>query len=120
MLDRLSQILHRWTALSVMGGPTDRDLAELGLTRDQAERLTHLPRAVPERMAAMAAIFGLTPAQLEANRADWIELAENCAECRHKGECRSTLAKGAAAQPAETGFCPNAPHYADLAIGLAH
>jgi hypothetical protein len=119
MLDRLSQILHRWTALSVIGGPTDRDLAELGLTRDQADRLAHLPRTVPERMTAMAAIFGLTPAQLEANRADWIEIAENCAECRHKGECRETLAKGAAAQPAETGFCPNAPHYADLAMGLA-
>jgi hypothetical protein len=119
MPDHISRILHRWTDLSVTGGPTDRDLAEPGLTRGQADRLAHLPRMVPARMQAMAAIFGLTPAQLEANRADWIEIAETCAECRHKGECRSTLARGAAVQPAETGFCPNAPHYADLATGMA-
>lgn len=118
MLDRLSHILHRWTALSITGGPTDRDLSELGLSRDQADRLAHLPRTVPERMSAMAAIFGLTPADLEANRADWIEVAENCAECRHKGACKTTLAKGPAATREETGFCPNAAHYADLALTL--
>lgn len=114
MLGQLSHILHRWAALSVTGGPSDRDLAELGLSREQAHRLAHLPRTVPERMTAMAAIFGLSKADLEANRNDWIALAETCADCRHRGECRSTLAMGAAATPADTGFCPNAGHYAEL------
>lgn len=118
MLDRLSHILRRWTALSVTGGPTDRDLAELGLTRDQADRLARLPRTVPERMTAMAAIFGLTPEDLERNRAGWIEIAETCAECRHKGECRDMLAKGEAATRDDTGFCPNAAHYAGLSAFL--
>jgi hypothetical protein len=118
MLDHLSHILHRWTALSVTGGPTDRDLADLGLTRDQADRLAHLPRAVPERMAAMAAIFGLSQAELEASRDDWLAFAETCADCRHKGACRSTLAKGPAALRTETDFCPNAAQYASLSAAL--
>jgi hypothetical protein len=118
MLDHLSRILHRWTALSVTGGPTDRDLADLGLTRDQADRLANLPRAVPERMAAMAAIFGLSQAELEASCDDWLSLAEACADCRHKGECRRTLDRGPAASRTETDFCPNAAHYAGLSAAL--
>lgn len=118
MLDHLSHILHRWTALSVTGGPTENDLADLGLTREQADRLAQLPRTVPERMTAMAAIFGIPQAVLESQVDGWLGVAEKCADCRHKGECRTTLAKGPEATREETGYCPNAGHYADLSAAL--
>lgn len=117
MLDTLRRVLTRWEALSVAGGPTDRDLAELGLSRDQAARLAALPAAVPARMRGVAAIFGLTPEDIEANRADWIELAEVCAGCSATRPCRAMLEGPAGATPAEAAaFCPNALHYAFLAL----
>lgn len=118
MLDRLSHILHRWAALSITGGPSEKDLADLGLTREQADRLAQLPRTVPERMTAMAAIFGIPQAVLESHVDDWLGLAETCAACRHKRECRATLAKGPEARREETGYCPNAGHYAGLSAAL--
>jgi hypothetical protein len=117
MLDTLRRVLARWEALSVAGGPTDRDLAELGLSRDQADRLAALPPGVPARMRGIAAIFGLPPAAIEANRADWIELAEICSGCGEGRACGAALAEPDRATPTEVAaFCPNARHYSFLAL----
>ncbi len=55
-------------------------------------------------MTAMAAIFGIPQAVLESHVDGWLGVAEKCADCRHKGECRATLAKGPEATGEETGY----------------
>ena len=81
----------------------------------QLAEFISIPAAVPDRIARMAAIFGVTEAALQANRADYLELLGTCHHCAASAACALSLHHGDIRSPAEAGFCPNAKLYADRA-----
>ncbi len=112
MFERLKRLWARSGEADALAALSDRDLADLGLGRDQALNLMRLPDDVPGRVAAMGAIFGLSEAELTRDRGQWEDLLHTCAACRATGPCRRFLDRGAAADPAEADFCPNAAAFA--------
>ena len=115
MLSRLRALLDRWHQLNSLEALSDRDLDDLGMTRAQVQAFITMPADVPDRVARMAAIFGVPDADLKANHADYLELLGTCAHCADRAACALVLQKGDIARPADAGFCPNAPVYADRA-----
>lgn len=94
----------------------DRDLTDIGITREALEYLVEVEPAVYGRMSRMAALHGLTPADLQQDRADLTHLVQTCDHCRSKGRCESTLAR-VGVQAEDTGFCPNHHAYEGMARG---
>jgi hypothetical protein len=120
MFARFHRLLDRWRDLAWLEALDDRDLADLGVTRDQAMHLARLPADVPERMQAMAAIFGVDASTLQHDRATLTEISETCAGCRETAACRRTLDRArvldGSIAPHQCGFCPNAGTFRDLAV----
>ncbi|MBD1204897.1 MAG: DUF1127 domain-containing protein [Rhodobacteraceae bacterium] len=108
MLARIRALIDRWQQLKTLDALTDRDLADLGMTRGQVEAFIRMPPDVPDRVARMASIFGITDSDLKANHAAYLELLGTCAQCRDRGACSLVLARGDVARPSEAAFCPNA------------
>lgn len=115
MLTRLRALIDRWHQLKTVEALTDRDLDDLGMTRAQIQAFVTMPADVPDRVARMAAIFGIPEADLKANYADYLELLGTCGHCPDRAACSLLLHKGDIARPADATFCPNAPIYADRA-----
>ena len=119
MLTRLRALLDRYAQLKTVEALSDRDLDDLGMTRAQVEAFVTMPADVPDRVARMAAIFGIPVAELKANHADYLELLGTCAHCADRAACALVLHKGDLAQPAEAAFCPNAPLYRERSHAAA-
>lgn len=119
MFERIRQIFERWHALGEIAHLDDRELQDLGVTRDQAVLLASMPADVPERLRAMAAIFGLPEADLQRDHATWLELTETCAVCGARPACQRMLEREhvfeGSVQPGDVGFCPNAANYRAMA-----
>ncbi|WP_434613740.1 DUF1127 domain-containing protein [Tabrizicola sp. M-4] len=115
MLTRLRALLDRWHQLKAVEALTDRDLDDLGMTRAQVMAFATMPADVPDRVARMAAIFGIPEADLKANYADYLELLGTCAHCTDRAACSLMLRKGDIARPQDATFCPNAPIYTERA-----
>ena len=111
MLSRIRALIDRYQQLKTVEALSDRDLADLGMTRRQVEDFIRMPPDVPDRVARMAAIFGLSEAEVKANHAEYLELLGTCAQCRDRAACALVLAKWEIARPAEATFCPNAGTY---------
>lgn len=120
MFARIQGMLARWRDQAWLEQMDDRDLADLGVSRDQAMHLVRLPATVPGRMQAMAAIFGVDPATLRADRPALAEMAETCATCRETRACGRTLDRArvlaGSVSPDQCGFCPNAPSLSALSV----
>lgn len=114
MLEQLRAIFDQWHRIKEVQALTDRDIADLGISRGQLEHLMRLSADVPDRMAQMAAVFGLSPEQVERHHATYLDLLETCDRCGRKGDCRRALARGDL-QPGQVDFCPNAPSYVEMA-----
>ena len=92
--------------------PDDRDLADLGLSRMDYDILSRSAPGTRERMEALAARFGVTPAMIDADRGLALELAETCGHCPETDACQRGLEGKAIFR---TERCPNASIYADMA-----
>ncbi|WP_158569352.1 DUF1127 domain-containing protein [Pseudotabrizicola alkalilacus] len=86
---------------------TDRDLSDLGLSRDQLRHFAQMPADVPERVVAMGAVFGLSEGALRRHHGTWSELLDVCSTCPDRGACALVLAKAQLANPRDAAFCPN-------------
>jgi len=113
MLEKLHRLLTYYRNLAEVESLGDRELADLGVSRDQARALAALPDDVPGRVAAMGRIFGISEAELTAQRHIWQELLSVCHQCRELPACRALMDTGTGT-PDEAGFCPNRHEFADL------
>ena len=111
MLNQIRRFLDRLDQLKQVEALSDHDLHDLGMTRAQITAFANMPADVPDRVTAMAAIFGISADELKANRADYLELLGTCADCRQRSKCARLLNDAHLAQPADAGFCPNARVY---------
>ena len=114
MLERLRRLFETRRDLAEVAMLSDRELTDLGVSRDQAMQLAALPDDVPGRVAAMGRIFGLSEAELTRDRAQWTGLLTVCQSCRELRACRKLLDRADSASPADAGFCPNWTEFAEF------
>jgi hypothetical protein len=115
MFDRIKALLHRWHEIHEVEALTDRDLADLGMSRDQVRAFAAMPADITERVTAMGRIFGVPEVELKRDHSQWVELLSVCGHCADRGACGLVLDKGDLSRPADTGFCPNAASFAAMA-----
>lgn len=114
MLERIRALVDRWRELKEIDALADRDLDDLGMTRAQVTAFARMPHDAPDRMAAMAANFGISAENLRANHAQYLELLGTCGSCRDRATCALVLAKKALVGPSDCAFCPNAHDFAAM------
>lgn len=111
MLARLQRIFRRHEDLETVAALSDRELADIGITREQALHLVALPQDVTERVVEMARIFGVPEDELQRNRAEWVEMLQVCDTCQHLPACQHLLQVSEFATPEAAGFCPNKANF---------
>lgn len=115
MRERLLALFARWRALQEIGAMSERDLADLGMTRDQILDFASVPADTEQRMATMAGIFGLSLDEVRREYATYLDMVQTCGHCGARRQCADTLAHADESRPEDCGFCPNARDYADRA-----
>lgn len=115
MFNRIRTLLHRLSEVKEVNALSDRDLSDLGLSRDQVMQFLHMPTDITERVTAMGAIFGVPEADLKRDHAQWIDLLTTCGHCADRKACAAVLGSDHP-QPADCGFCGNRRSFADLAL----
>ncbi len=116
MFDRIKTLLERWHEIREVEALSDRDISDLGVTRDQLAHFVRMPADVEDRVTHMAAIFGLSEDEVKANHAQWVELLEVCGGCTDRVACAHVLARGEEAHPDDCSFCRNRATFAALAL----
>ena len=116
MMERFRALFRRSRDQHDLMAMSDRELADLGVSRAQALALSRLPDDVPGREQAMGRIFGLSEAELSENREVWHELLQSCNHCAALPQCARYMA-GPSQLRHETGFCPNHGQFGVLAGG---
>lgn len=91
--------------------------ADLAITPYELQEAASQPADVPDRMQAMARVFGVPEQFRQLPRPQLQDLARQCAGCRNRTRCSKTLARSASAVQQDCGFCPNAVTYQSLATG---
>lgn len=112
MFERIKALLERWHDVKEINALSERDLDDLGMSRDQVQAFARMPRDISERVSHMAAVFGLSDAEIHMNHEAYLGLLTTCGSCRARNQCTHVLAKGALAVPAEATFCLNAENFA--------
>ena len=115
MYDQIKAMISRWHALRDVNRLTDRELEDLGMTRAQVLHFVRMPSDVPDRVAAMAQIFKLSPEDVKANHGRYLDLLDTCGTCGHRRACKLVLGQGDTARATDVGFCPNAPEFRSMA-----
>jgi hypothetical protein len=100
--------MDRWHEVKEINDLTQRDLDDLGMTREQVHAFARMPRDVADRVKHMAAIFGLSDAELHMNHDAYLEILSTCGTCRDRTKCTHLLSLGTDASPLEADFCLNA------------
>lgn len=90
---------------------SDRELADLGLSRTDVALLRSGTPGARKRILAMAAQFGLTETDLNAHPELGLDLAETCGHCQQAKACRDAIRSGS---PLPQDKCPNAGLYKAL------
>lgn len=95
--------------------PSDRELADLGLSRADYRQLVGGAPGTRARMEALAAKFGVTPEMIDRDRGLALEIAETCGQCHVAGQCQRALDGKGVFDP---DSCPNAARYREMARAL--
>ena len=107
MFDRIRHLIDRLHEVQEVKALSDRDLDDLGMSREQVLGFLRMPRDISERVTAMGRIFGVPEVELKRDHVQWVELLTVCGHCADRAACARVLAKGEAAQPSEAHFCGN-------------
>lgn len=114
MFDRIRALIHRLHEVQEVNALSDRDLDDLGMTRQQVLAFLDMPRDISERVTAMGAIFGLSETELKRDHGLWVEILSTCGHCADRSACTRLLARGDHAQKSEATFCGNRDAFSDL------
>ena len=109
----LTERLRRTQAHQELAALDDRQLDDIGLTRDELVLVVAGAAEAPERVGMMAGRLGIEPEAFEARRPLLNEMVKRCAACRTKVICAWWLAEGGA-EDAYREFCPNAGRFVEL------
>ena len=115
MFDRIRALLHRLHDHAEVEALSDRDLSDLGMSRDQLHAFLRMPTDIAERVTAMGAIFGIPELELKRDHAQWVDLLSVCGHCADRSACAKVLAQAQQAAPADCGFCGNKSAFVGMA-----
>lgn len=115
MFERIRNLIDRLHEVHEVNALSDRDLDDLGMSRDQVLGFLKMPRDISERVTAMGQIFGVSEVELKRDHAQWVDLLTVCGHCADRAACAHVLAKGTAAVPSDAQFCGNRTSFADIA-----
>ena len=116
MFDRIRTLIDRLHEVQEVNSLSDRDLDDLGMTREQILGFLKMPRDISERVTAMGKIFGVSDLELKRDHSQWVDLLTVCGHCADRAACAHVLAKGASAQSSEAVFCGNRKSFTDLSV----
>jgi hypothetical protein len=116
MFDRIRSLIDHLHQVQEVNALSDRDLSDLGMSREQVLAFLRMPSDISERVSAMGAIFGVPETELKRDHALWVETLSTCGHCADRSACAKLLAKGDQAQASEATFCGNRDVFANLAI----
>ena len=109
MFERIKALMDRWHDIKEIDSLSERDLNDLGMSRDQVQAFARMPRDISDRVKHMAAVFGISDAELQSNHEAYIDILSTCGGCRDRAKCAHLLARGTDASPLEASeFCLNA------------
>jgi len=107
MFNRIRALIDRLHEVQEVNSLSDRELDDLGLSREQVLGFLKMPHDISERVTAMGRIFGIPEVDLKRNHGQWVDLLTVCGHCSDRAACARVLATGAAARPSEVEFCGN-------------
>jgi uncharacterized protein YjiS (DUF1127 family) len=114
IFDRIRTLIRHLHDVTEINALSDRDLSDLGISRDQLLDFLRMPQDISARVTAMAAIFGVPEDQLRRNYPQWVDLLTTCGHCADRSACAKVLDRGSEADPAEASFCGNRQVFAHL------
>lgn len=112
VIERLRGIARCHRDLRELDRLSERELTDLGVTRDQAKALAALPDDIPGRVEAMGRVFWLDEVALHRDRNAWTEMLETCARCGAVPACQRLMTENHQSASAAREFCPNAAGFA--------
>ena len=110
-MGRLGKMVEGWRAgraRRAVAALPEQGLPDLGITRADLEAAARMDGDRIARMTAMAELHGIGRAQLAGDPRIGNDVARTCAHCPEDAACRAEFARPGGADPARTGFCPNA------------
>lgn len=120
MFDRIKTLLQRRADFKEVDAMSERDLADLGLSRDQLRDFVAMPHDLAERVTAMSRIFGVPEAELQRDHDRWVALLHSCGHCADRGACGLVLDRAELSGPRDAAFCPNGGAFAELSRQPGH
>ena len=114
MFNRIRALIDRLHEVQEVNSLSDRELDDLGLSREQVLGFLKMPHDISERVTAMGKIFGVSEVDLKRDHSQWVDLLTVCGHCADRAACTRVLAKGAAAQPSDALFCGNGATFGTL------
>jgi hypothetical protein len=97
---------------------SDVQLPDIGISRADLMAAMAAPKDTPERMQSMAAAHGLPRDAVDKEHWRSLDIARACGQCRERAICKRWL-NGQEGKIGADAFCPNAKHYAELAMAYA-
>ncbi len=96
-------------------GMSGVELMDCGISRADLMTAMAAPKDTRARMQSMTAAYGLPRDALDKEHWRALDMARACGQCRERAMCKRWLNSREESFGADA-FCPNAKHYAELAL----
>ncbi len=115
LLQRVGKWLRDNQERQYLQGLSNVELMDCGYSRADMMTALAAPKDTRQRMQSMATAYGLPPDAL--NKEHWraMDIARACGQCRERAMCRRWL-NGQQTDVSADEFCPNAEHFAEMAM----
>lgn len=121
-MERFLRLFRISRDLNEVKSMSDRELADLGVSRTEAMELATLPDDVSIRVRAMAKVYDISANELLADRRLWHELLHGCNHCADLRTCDRFMARPDPDAPVDTStltFCPNRETFKQISQAMA-
>ena len=107
--------IDRVQAENTLAQMSQRDVADLGLSRADLRDVLDLPSDTAGRMERVAVAYDVSGWQAKAGRVQALEMIRVCGHCDQRDKCRRALQDAAPKTMATFDFCPNQHAYRTIA-----
>ena len=114
VLKRVRRMLNQHRDGQFLFALNSSQQSDVGISSTDLQSLASCPSDTRARMEAMAGAHGLAPDALSREHWREVDMARACGHCGRRRVCSKWLA-GKRDDLSASDFCPNAPHFAELA-----
>ena len=112
-MDRLRRWFLQKNDIEFLNEVGEHRESDLGFSKTELRGFLSSPTDTREKMEAMGAVFGVSPAAISDERWRETDIARACGQCKNSHRCHRFLKHGEPPGAAEQ-FCPNYQHYVEL------